>query len=187
KVSEQLSGFSEVAKATGLDLLKLGPNCLDLNLDRDHPNPLGSVQSAILQPFTSRIPSPKDPFLHHDLAAVMGTRMRSYLSECGLDILSIPLLNANLEEIFPPGYMQDYCKQQTEEAELIAHDLSESAEAVMVLADKEREENPELTVPTISPYRSVIPHGRIYEFYVKMLRRMQVPNSNLPKGHDDGR
>jgi hypothetical protein len=187
KVSKQLSGFSEVAKATGLDLLGLGPNCLDLNLDRNHPNPLGSVQTAVLQPFTSRIPSPTDPFLHHDLAAVMGTRMRGYLSALGLNVSEIPLLNASGKEIFPTGYMQDYCEKQTAEAALIEHDLSASAEAVMALADKEREENPNLPVPTISPYRSLMPNRRIYEYYVEMLRRMQVPNSNNPNGHNDGR
>jgi hypothetical protein len=187
KVSEQLSGFSEVAKATGLDLLGLGQNCLDLNLDRNHPNPLGSVETAVLQPFPSRIPSPTDPFLYHDLAAVMGTRMRDYLSARGLNVSEIPLLNASGDEIFPSRYMEDYCEEQTAEAALIEHDLSASAEAVMALADKEREKNPNLPVPTISPYRSAMPNRRIYEYYVEMLRRMQVPNGNNPNKNNDGR
>jgi hypothetical protein len=189
KVSEQLSGFSVLGEAIGLGPIPVGPPLVDFN--PEHPNQFRSVRTAVLPPFTMPIQNPVTyPFPSYDLADVVGAAMRRYLKdEFGIDISKIPLLNADLKPMLPEGHIEEYCRAQTAEAELIEEHLSESALAEIALAEEEAQQNPdkEKRNPIISSYRELMPPMKVRQYYLDLQRRMQVPNGNSSNSHDEGR
>jgi hypothetical protein len=91
--------------------------------------------------------------------------------------------------MLPEGHIEEYCRAQTAEAELIEEHLSESALAEIALAEEEAQQNPdkEKRNPIISSYRELMPPMKVRQYYLDLQRRMQVPNGNSSNSHDEGR
>lgn len=173
EVSEQLNGFSEVAKANGL-IIPIGPQVPDFdpddpNFDPTHPKQFRSIRTALLPPLPVEIPDFFEyPYESYNLGAVTWTDMcRDIEKQFGIDVSEISFLNANLKTLLPEGYLKEFHQAQMKEATEIKNHLSKHAPV-----QKGSKTNP----VTTSPYRSPLPPPHMYDYNkhaIELFKRIQ--------------
>ncbi len=181
EVSEQLNGFSEVAKANGL-IIPIGPQVPDFdpedqNFDPTDPKQFRSIQTAVLPPLTAEIPNFFEyPYESYNLGAVTWTDMcRDIKKKFDIDVSEISFLNANLKTLLPEGYLEEFHQAQMKEAMEIKNHLSKHAPV-----QQGSKTNPVKT----SLYRVPLPPPHMYDYnqhareLFKRIQQMRGPNNN---------
>ena len=166
EVSEQLNGFSEVAKANGI-VIPIGPSILEFN--PNFPRRFSSIQAAVLPPLKMEIQNFFEyPYAPYNSGALTWDSIcRCINDEFGIDFSEISILNASGGNLLPDGHLKQFHREQMEEARAIKNYLLEHAPV-----EKRSKTNP----VTTSPYRVPLPPPHMYDYNkpaIELFKRIQ--------------